>query len=63
MTQHEAKIDLRMARTVDLRYTQERMAREIGCSLRSYSRWEKNGPPTAISKLVRLMVATSGKAK
>lgn len=52
---HEDKADLRQIRTRVLGYTQERMARELGVSLRSYCRWEKDGPNrTAILLATRL---------
>lgn len=61
MTTQEAIQDLKLARCCDLRYTQERMAQELGCSLRTYSRWEKNGPPRPVQKLVRLMITQPAK--
>lgn len=57
MTTKEAIQDLKMARCCDFKLTQEQMARKLGTTLRSYSRWEKTGPPRPIQKLVQLMVS------
>lgn len=52
---HEDRADLRQIRTHVLGYTQERMARELQVSLRSYCRWEKDGPNrTALALAIRL---------
>ena len=41
---YEDRADLRQIRTEVLGYTQERMARELGVSLRTYCRHEACGP-------------------
>ena len=57
MTAAEARLDLHMARCVDLRITQADMAKLLGVSLRTYARYERNAPPLSIQKLVKLLVS------
>lgn len=46
--------DLRQIRT-QLKWTQERMARECGVSLRTYCRQEKSGGKPSLQKLASLI--------
>lgn len=56
MTATNNTFPLKIARCVKLHYTQERMANELGISLRSYCRWEKGGAPERVMRHVALLV-------
>lgn len=43
---------IRNIRTNALQWTQERMAKEVGVSLRTYARFEQRGASPAIEKLI-----------
>lgn len=58
MATQEQIQDLKLARIVDLRLTQEKMAGLLGVSLRTYCRFEKSGAPRPVQKLVRMLVGS-----
>lgn len=48
---------LKEARKKVLKLTQEQMAQQIGVSVRTWARYENNGCPAPVLKLVSMMVS------
>lgn len=61
MTTSEQIKNIKLARVVDLGLTQERMAQQLGVSLRTYSRWEKSGAHLRALQHIALLVSQHAK--
>lgn len=54
---------LKVTRCVVLQITQAEMAKELGVSLRTYSRWESKGAPDRVLKHVVLLADLTQRAR